>query len=70
MAVSEDALRLLDEVSTAHSLDDVRAIIARWRWDLAISSDPDLPAKFDRVRRAGGTPVSLEELRGRLGQPV
>jgi hypothetical protein len=70
MAVSEDAMRLLDEVSAAHSLDDVRAVIARWRWELAISRDPDLVAKLERVRREGGTPISLEELGRRLGQSV
>jgi hypothetical protein len=70
VAVSEDAMRLLDEVSAAHSLDDVRAVIARWRWELATSLDPDLPTKLHRVRQEGGTPISLEELRSKLGQSV
>jgi hypothetical protein len=70
MAMSEDAIRLLNEVSAARSLDEVRAVVARWRWNLAVSLDPDLPAKFERARREGGTPITLEELGIRLGQPV
>jgi hypothetical protein len=67
VALSKDAMRLLDEVRSAKTLEDVREVVARWQWELVLSIDPDLPAKMEETRRHGGTPITLEQLKVRLG---
>lgn len=67
MAVSEDALRLLDEVAAAGTFDEVQSVVARWRWRFAVSMDPELAATFEGDLHDDGTPVSHDQLRAWLG---
>lgn len=56
VAVSEDAVRLLQEVAAAGTYEEVQAVVARWRWKLL---EGDLPED--------GAPISYDQLRVWLG---
>jgi hypothetical protein len=67
MAVSEDALRLLDEVAAADTFDEVQIVVARWRWKHAVSLDPELADQLEGPLDSDGTPISRDQLLAWLG---
>lgn len=67
MGVSEDAVRLLDEVAAADTFDEVRSVVARWRFKQAVALNPELAAQLEADPDEHDTPVSHDQLRAWLG---
>lgn len=67
MAVSEDAVRLLQEVAAAGTYEEVQAVVARWRWKLAVSLNPELAEQLEGDLPEGDAPISYDQLRVWLG---